>query len=277
MGMCIYCGQAAGVLRKRHSTCESKYQSDLASIASDAKANLTAGGPMGNLAASVALMQQKGPLYASGVKALLAKVWSDSADTLLEDGLIDVNEERLLSSFKQSFGLSQDELNANGSYTRVAQAGVLRDLESGKLPARVSVAGALPINFQKGESLIWVFRDVKMYEDKTRREYVGTSQGISFQVMKGVRYRVGSFKGHPVDTTERVLVDQGMLVVTNNNIYFSGTGKALRLPFAKIVAFYPYSEGVGVMKDGANAKAQVFVTGNGWFSYNLLVNAAKLA
>jgi len=95
--------------------------------------------------------------------------------------------------------------------------------------------------------------------------------------MKGVYYRIGAFKGTPVDKTDRVSLDHGMMIITNKNVYFAGPRKGLRLPFNKIVAFHPYDNGVGVMRDATNAKAQIFITGDGWFAYNLLVNVAGMA
>ena len=40
-------------------------------------------------------------------------------------------------------------------------------------------------------------------------------------------------------------------------------------------SFEPYSDGVGVMRDAQTAKPQNFITGGGWFVYNLVTNLAK--
>ena len=74
--------------------------------------------------------------------------------------------------------------------------------------------------------------------------------------MKGVYYRTGAFKGHPVDRIERIHIDTGLLAITNKNIYFSGEEKGFRIPYVKIVAFHPFDEGVGIIRDTANAKLQ---------------------
>jgi hypothetical protein len=83
-------------------------------------------------------------------------------------------------------------------------------------------------------------------------------------------------KGHSVDRIERIHIDTGLLAITNKNIYFSGEEKGFRIPYAKIVAFHPFDEGVGIIRDTANAKLQIFVTGDGWFTYNLVTNLANL-
>ena len=152
----------------------------------------------------------------------------------------------------------------------------MRDVLNGVVPQRISVDGNLPINFQKGEQIVWAFSGSKYLEDKTRRQYVGGMQGVSIRVMKGVYYRVGAFKGHAVEHTERVHIDTGWVVVTNKNIYFAGPRKSVRLPYAKIVSFEPFSDGIGVMRDTATAKPQIFVTGDGWFTYNLVANLSQI-
>ena len=134
----------------------------------------------------------------------------------------------------------------------------------------------MSIHFQKGEQVVWAFLGAQFLEDKVRRQFVGGSRGVSIRVMKGVYYRVGAFKGHTIERTERVLVDTGALVVTQKNLYFAGPRKALRVPFSKIISFEPFDDGIGILREAATAKPQVFVTGDGWFTYNLVVNLARL-
>lgn len=52
---------------------------------------------------------------------------------------------------------------------------------------------------------------------------------MGFRIAKGVYYRIGSFRGHPVETTERVYVDTGILAVTTKHLYFQGRTKTFRV------------------------------------------------
>lgn len=276
MSNCKYCAQPAGLLRSSHAACQKAHDDGLLAIRESARGVLKDALPLGPLRASVLSISASSKISDSEMREAISRAWKDAVDEYLQDGLIDSTEEQRLSALQQAFSLTQQDLDIEGAYTRVAKAGVLRSLMQGQLPSRVSVAGGLPVNLQKGESVIWAFRNVEMFEDKTQREYVGRSQGMSFRIMKGVYYRIGGFKGKPVETTHRVKVDSGMLVVTDRNVYFAGPSKSIRIPFEKIVAFHPYDDGVGIMRDSANAKAQVFVTGDGWFTYNLFVNVANI-
>jgi hypothetical protein len=71
-------------------------------------------------------------------------------------------------------------------------------------------------------------------------------------------------------------VDNGVLGITNKHIYFAGPMKSFRIAYNKIVSVAPFSDGIGVVRDAATAKPQIFVTGDGWFTYNLATNLAQL-
>jgi hypothetical protein len=152
----------------------------------------------------------------------------------------------------------------------MAKSAVPRDLMQGVIRKRMRFDGNLPLNFQKGEQVVWAFDQVDYLEKRTRRQYVGGSRGVSVRVMKGVYYHVDGFKGQAIDRNERIHVDTGLVAVTTKQIYFSGTKKAFRIPYAKIVSFEPSRNGLGIMRDSVSAKPQIFVTHDGWFTYNLV-------
>lgn len=233
-------------------------------------------GDFDELEKEIARIEKSSFVPSSERKALLVRSWENSVAQFLEDGILETTEEERLVEFKERFALSQSDLDKNGALTRIAKAAVLRDVLNGVVPQRMSVHGNLPINLQKGEQIVWAFAGSEYFEDKTRRQSVGGSQGVSVRVMKGVYYRVGAFKGHAVENTERVHIDTGWVVVTTKNFYFAGSQKSIRMPYAKIVSFQPFSDGIGVMRDAVTAKTQIFVTGDGWFTYNLVTNLSQL-
>ena len=76
--------------------------------------------------------------------------------------------------------------------------------------------------------------------------------------MKGVTYRTGGFKGHPVESSYMENMGVGSLYITNKNIIFKGQTRSLRVPYTKIIGINPYSDGMEVQRDGSNAKRLVF-------------------
>jgi len=283
LGNCKFCGKPAGFFRSKHAECEEQnqqrervIQSGRQQIAVEVLRAIKGAENFDGLEKTIAEIEQSSFVPSADRKDLLIKGWENAIEQFLEDGILDTTEEKRLVEFKERFALSQSELDRNGALTKTAKAAVLRDVLNGVVPQRMSVDGSLPINFQKGEQIVWAFSGSKYLEDKTRRQFVGGSQGASVRVMKGVYYRVGAFKGQSVEHTERVHIDTGWVVVTNKNIYFAGPKKSVRLPYAKIVSFEPFSDGIGVMRDTATAKPQIFVTGDGWFTYNLVTNLSQI-
>ena len=67
-----------------------------------------------------------------------------------------------------------------------------------------------------------------------------------------------------------------MLGLTTKHIYFAGGRKRFRVRYDRIVAFDPYEDGFGIMRDAQTAKPQAFRTGDGWFAYNLATNLAQI-
>ncbi|MDZ7774958.1 MAG: hypothetical protein U5L09_04745 [Bacteroidales bacterium] len=66
-------------------------------------------------------------------------------------------------------------------------------------------------------------------------------------------------------------VDTGILVLTTKHIYFGSYNKMFRVRYNKIVAFTPYDDGLGIMKDSQRAKPMVFKLEDGWLAYNLAI------
>jgi hypothetical protein len=275
MGKCDLCGEEAGLLRKRHRECEARLESGKSQIvALVARSALSPVDPP-FLLAQLAQIGQHSFLPQAAQKLLVIQGWAKAVDQALEDDVLSNEEERSLMTLADGLCLTRDDLDQSGAFTRVVKAAVIRDILQGTLPQRMSFVGELPFNFQKGESLVWVFTDATYYEQRVRRHYEGAYSGISVRVARGLYYRVGGFKGRPVQTTEMANMGTGMLGITDKHIYFAGPTKAFRVKYDKIVSFTPYSDGIGIQRDAQTAKPQVFVTGDGWFTYNLISNLAK--
>lgn len=273
MGDCVYCGQPAGFLRRKHKECEEKHRSGVEWLLKEIKTAI-AGEVYEGLENRLLARARESFVDENKLRDIMVKAWEEEVECYLEDGCLEEEEEKKLTAFVEHFGFNQQALDRRGWYTRLVEAAVLREVMEGKVPQRISTDVPLPFNFQKKESLVWVFKGVKYYEEKTKRQYVGGSQGVSIRIARGVYYRIGGFKGYPVETQEMVHVDTGILALTDKHIYFGGERKSFRIPYSKIVSFRPYRDGIGVQRDAASARPQVFVNGDGWFLYNLAVNLA---
>ncbi|MGD9638740.1 MAG: hypothetical protein AB7U85_06740 [Alphaproteobacteria bacterium] len=275
MGICKYCGEDAGFLRKKHKECERKYLEGKNAVI-DIIHNAFISKNITNMVNNIKEICDSSYIKDFDKKLFISTGWEKSIDTAFEDDLVSEEEENLLCDILEKFSLTQYDVNNNGYYTKLIKGTVIRTLINGEIPNKITIEGNLPFNFQKNESLIWIFQNVDYIEQKTKTHYVGCSSGFSIRIAKGVYYRTGAFKGERIQTEQSLYADTGILAITNKNLYFGGSRKNFRINFNKIVSFIPYSDGLGVHKDGVSAKPQTFITGDGWFIYNLVSNISNL-
>ncbi|MDP3058512.1 MAG: hypothetical protein Q8N36_03540, partial [bacterium] len=82
--------------------------------------------------------------------------------------------------------------------------------------------------------------------------YSGRSHGISFPIAKGIRYRVGAFRGHMLKEDRLVETSQGALLITTQRLFlhpFPGH-KPVSIPLNKILSYQCFNNGIEVYKEG---------------------------
>lgn len=289
MGQCVHCGKPAGFFRSVHPECKSTKDAEMAERAAASDRRAQEGAMLArDVAASVAnpavsLIDIDSKLAEAMARSVigsgeretfLARAFEGAVDKFLDDDLLSDAEEQRLTAFLERFPQTVRLMDPGGALDRIGKAGILKAVVRGDVLG-IDAPATLPINLQRDEKLVWFADGVRYLEDKVRRAFVGHSKGVSVRVVSGVYMRVGAFKGKPVETTERVDVGTGTLYVTTKHLYFNSPGKSMRIPFAKIVAFDQFTDGLGVMRDAASAKPQIFVNGDGWFLYNLVTNLSQ--
>ena len=121
----------------------------------------------------------------------------------------------------------------------------------------------------------WVIQSADYLETVVRRERRCASHKLSIRVARGLYHRPSTFRSRPIEWEETVHADTGMLGLTTKHLYFAGARKKFRVRYDRIVAFDPYEDGFCIMRDAQSAKPQSFVTGDGWFVYNLAANLTQ--
>jgi hypothetical protein len=273
MSDCIYCGQSAGFLKSKHQVCEMNHQSGSLQIIESIKNAIMSNSDYYKLENDVKNIVSKSFIKPLELNDLYTKGFDIAVDFFLNDGIIKTDEELKIYKFRSHFNFNQEIVDKNGSLQKIVKSSILRDIIDGKTPAaKMNIQGNLPFLLQKSESLIWIFKNVDFFEQRTQTEFQGRSQGLSFRIAKGVYYRTGTFKGHPVKTEEMKYICNGLVGLTDKNIYFSSTMKNFKISYNKIVTLDPYEDGLGIQKDGASSKPQILKGLDSWFTYNLISN-----
>ena len=273
MSVCKFCGQNAGLFKSVHKECVIAYETGKIAIVNDTYQAVRDGKDFGTLETEVNNRAANSYIKSYELTELYNQGLDKAIESFLEDGIITSEEEKKIETFKTHF--SNNSLDQRESFQKVVKSLIIRDVLEDKVPTRVKIATDLPFLMQKDETVIWLFMSVECYEQRTKITYEGRSQGVSVRIASGLYYRTGSFKGNPVASEQAVLLGSGMLALTNKNLYFGSSSKTFKTPYNKLISITPYSDGIGLQKDGVSAKPQIFKPLDGWFAYNLISNLHK--
>ena len=208
-------------------------------------------------------------------RGILVRAWEAAVQATLEDELVTQDEDEALAKYAHHSGLTQKNLDRNGAQTSLVQAAVIRDVTQGIVPQHQTITGTIPFNLMKSEQLVWMIKDVDYLETVIRRERRGASHGVSIRVVRGLYHRPSTFRSRSTLWEETAQADTGLLGLTTRHIYFAGSRKRSRVRYDPIVAFDPYEDGLGIMRNPQTTRPQAFRTGDGWFAYNLATNLAQ--
>lgn len=210
------------------------------------------------------------------LRNIISRGWVTQLDRALADNLLSEAEEHGLVQSAEHFRIKPSPVNEADDYMRLVKAATLRDLTEGRVPVRMDFSHLHHFRLQKSETMIWLFQNVSYSKLRKRREFQGRSAGMSVRVARGVYFRTGGFKGYPVEYEEMTHEDTGVLGITTRHMYFGGDRKRFRIRHDRIVSIEPYSDGIGVQRDGVRAMPELFEVRDGWFIYNLLSNIQLL-
>ncbi|HIE06496.1 MAG TPA: hypothetical protein EYP64_00470 [Desulfarculaceae bacterium] len=273
---CRFCGKSAGFLRSAHRRCKTRHDNAVEEIITLIERYSTCRGNMPLLKRNIVKNAKNGFIRAKELSHIVAYAWEQEVETSFKKGLLTKQKEKNLTDLMKALSMSQTQLSKYAAHDKIVKGSMLRNLFSGIHPTETNYNGVLPFNLLKSEKLIWVFQGTDYLELKKRVSYAGRSQGASVRVAKGVCFRGSSYKGERIETEEINHADTGLFGITNKHIYFTGKTRSFRIKYGKIVSFEPLTDGIRLHRDAMTAKPQYFVTGDGWFTYNLVTNVAQL-
>lgn len=98
---------------------------------------------------------------------------------------------------------------------------------------------------------------------RVQRHYEGQSASVSFPVyiVKGVRIRVGGFKGYPVDETIFENGGVGVLHITNQRVCFVGAQHSIAIQYKKMISIQGFETGFTIQTTNEN-KPGIFIVRN---------------
>ncbi len=275
---CRYCGQPAGFLRTKHRECETRHEDAVAEAVRLVQRAACDGKRWPDVRGAVKRVMTAGSVDDGELTGIVVRGVVAAEAEVLDDHLLDETEEAHVFGFMDSLeesGLKNADLDRLRE--RLGRASVLRMVVHGENPAARQGLRRYPgFQFMKSEAPIWMFEGVAYEITKTRVRYRGGSSGMSVRVARGVYVRTGGFRGEREVEEERHIVDEGDLVITTKHVYFRGGSHRFRVRHDRVVGYDPLPDGFELTRDRMNARPERFYVGDGWFVYNLLMNAQDL-
>ncbi|MBR4328198.1 MAG: hypothetical protein IKP73_22025 [Bacteroidales bacterium] len=208
----------------------------------------------------------------------LEKVFTEIMNASMEDGIITDAEEDGIRKLIEQFNINvTTDLTYSKLYDKYVKMLTIKDMLNGVFPMRKEFQiSDYYLNLEKGEQIIWKFDLCEYYQEVTTTTYVSKHSGGSIRIAKGFYMRSGTTTTTPIKETEMKAKANGTLFIGTKNLYFYSTTKTVKIPYKKVVSFTPYSDGLGLQKDGENSKPQAFKGIDGWFVYNIVINIQNL-
>lgn len=184
----------------------------------------------------------------------------------IDDAYLSEAEEIGIDRAMSTLGISDAEvLQAVKPY---ASSLMIARLNAGRLPTIPD-----PVIFLKPKEVAHAQVQAALLKEVVQRETRGSYSGFSIPIVKGVRYRIGGFRGRSVVVgTSIEVADSGVLCLPSHRAVFKGMRQSVECLYSKLV-------GVNVFDDGiqfhvSNRKAATLLRVDDGHLVAAMVNAA---
>lgn len=271
MSICRYCGQQASWFKDAHKECVRKAASGLEVLKSCVTDAVVQGKQFNDVLGRINELVTDAVIPKDQVLPAIKDAWIRGACAKSIAQPISEPEFDTLTSFYREAGLSPEEMRkTQGHIAMILSFRLWTVLNDFSEPYQ----GPIRFNLQHGEVPVFGIANVLLTEEHATSSYVGGYSGASIRIASGIYYHLGGVRGHKTTSTSLQEVDYGDFLLTTKAIYFGGTerGVSFRLPYNQVVRFQPYSDAIGICKNGG--KEQIFspqqVADCGWFLFNIL-------
>jgi uncharacterized Zn finger protein (UPF0148 family) len=221
----------ARIVREKHQTAIIDYQRLLDSIWKGETA-IEAGGKR------LTQIEGASSLTVREKDAIAAEAFRRFTDETLKNDILSVAEEDHLLAIGKLVGIDQNKLNTE--FDDLLPRLVIARVNDGRLPVLSDPKILLKKNEVAHGSM-----NADLLKQVTVREYQGGYSGVSFRVMKGVRFHTGGVRGRSVVVgTEVKTDDTGVLTLTSHRAVFVGANRTVEVQYQKLIGMEVFSNGV---------------------------------
>jgi hypothetical protein len=271
MAICKYCGERAGWFSEAHESCIQKATQGIEVLKQCVADAIVHGKQYSEIKTQLDKIVADSGIPQDQVLPAIKDAWSQGAGKRSIAQPISDPEFSAMSDIYRSAGLTQEEMRTTSGFRAMCFSFRLWMVLHDQIDP---YNGPVQFNLQHGEIPVFGIANVLLTEERKTSSYVGGYSGASIRIANGVYYHLGGMRGHREQSASLQEVDYGDFLMTTQGIYFGGTehGVNFRLPYKQIVRFQPYSDAVGICKNGG--REQIFspqhLPETGWFLFNIL-------
>ena len=275
MAKCIHCGKPTGLFRRYHADCRAKYDLAMTMIPAFFEKALNsslAADRFDELLRNAAAASYVTPLQ---LRALaIAGISAMTQATLADHLLTDAEEERIID-IADAVGLTLDAIPKADD--KLIKANVLRELDSGRIPDRVTVIGALPIDLEPDEAVVWIFNQTKTYRsNRPKTDETVEPPATSPIAHLPLYYSVSTLGEDGGNTAGLVEESVGDLVVTTRQLFMIWNERQRSFPYSKIAGFHARRDGFLITRGPAQDRVVLFAVDDPWFAANLVARLLRM-
>jgi len=277
MGFCRYCGKKAGWFSDDHEACVISSQKGCEQVASLVASSTSeklvpppghpdsddwyssfAGQACSEAKPTIDQITTEHRIPPDDLHKALLRGWSTGAERVGLAEPLSPERQTAIMAFARAIGLVDQETCKTDGFRATTLSTLLWSVMVHGDPTPVAYVAQHPFNLKAGEIPLLFFGSVVYSQETVSRAYQGGYGGMSVRVGRGMYYHFGGFKGQRIDTATLKEIDYGGMLLTTQNIYFGGEHRTFRIPYEHVVSFRPHGDGIGLFRDAANAKVEVF-------------------
>jgi hypothetical protein len=233
------------------ATIHPRYERALQEVLVDAHISAEERDALARLEASLRLPEPvRKRLYARVTGPLLQK----SYEAALSDRRLSPEEEADLRAMAENLGV--EPALSEGSKTVLERFRLLWKIENGgipEVPVEIRLLGREVCHF-KAQT------DWRELRRGTRRvSYAGPT--VSLPIVKGVRFRMGSFAPAVERSESLTQIDSGTLYITNKRLFFDGEANNRTIRLGRITSYQVFSDAIVIEKDSGRSP-YLFISGD---------------
>ena len=269
MSNCTHCGKPAGVFRNYRADCRAQFERATATIPAFFEKLLQSLLPadrfkelLREVAATFHIPpDQLRSLSIDGIRAMV--------DSAVTQRLPTITDEDRILEIATTLGLSAEDIS--GLTEKLVKIGILRDLDEGAAPDRVTVVGPMPFELEADESIIWIFNGVKVLRGSKAKN---ASPAMNRHDMPDYLppASVGQDSARFPESAE---IGSGDLMITNRHVFIVSDDRHRQIPFSRLAHVATFSDGFQLARS-ADERPLTFLVDDPWFAANLVIRLMRL-